>query len=82
LTTLLGSPSSEHMQTLHSLYATQIATIIWTQEAVQGSDSRRSVVIGLALSKMEGLESNEMAQKEKELFQGVMAMIYHLLRST
>jgi len=39
-------------------------------------------VIGIALSKMEGLESNEMAQQEKELFQGVMTMIYDLLRST
>jgi len=79
LTPLLGSASSEHMQVLHSLYVAQIATIIWTEGAKLGLDDRRSVIVGLALAKWEGPESNEGGRQEKDLFQGVMAMVYDLL---
>lgn len=45
-----------------------------------GQDDRRSVIVGLALAKTEGLEANERERQEKELFQGVMAVVYDLLR--
>ncbi len=56
----------------------QIATIIWTEGAKIGLDDRRSVIVGLALAKWEGPEANE-GRQEKDLFQGVMAMVYDLL---
>lgn len=81
LTTLLGSASSEHIQALYSLYAAQIATIIWTEEEKTGLDSRKSVVVCLALSKVDG-EAEEVKLLEKEVFQGVMTMIYELMESS
>lgn len=77
LTSLLGSAPSEHLQTLYSLYASQIATIVWTEEAQHGLDGqRRSVVVGLALYRHEGDGDGE-----REVFEGVMSMIYDLLKS-
>ncbi|KAG2349786.1 hypothetical protein BDR05DRAFT_986195 [Suillus weaverae] len=63
LTPLLGGASSEHLQTLHSLYAAQIATIIWVKEAKKMAVDRRSIIIGIALRK-EG--------DERKTFHGVM----------
>lgn len=78
MTSLLGSAPSEHLQTLHTLYASQIATIVWTEEAQHGLDGqRRSVVVGLSLGKQEGD-----ANGEREVFEGVMSMVYDLLRSS
>jgi hypothetical protein len=79
LTNLLGSAPSDHTQVLHSLYAAQIATIIWTEEAKIGLD-RKSVVVGLALSRVDG-QTDEITLVEKELFQDVMTMIYDLVKS-
>ncbi|PPR03619.1 hypothetical protein CVT24_007736 [Panaeolus cyanescens] len=74
LTPLLGSASSEDLQTLHSLYAAQIATIIWTDELNRkGDDSRRSVVVGLALAKVDDDE------KIREVFQSIMSMLLEVL---
>ncbi|KAH9484365.1 hypothetical protein JR316_0003846 [Psilocybe cubensis] len=79
LTPLLGSAPSPHQQTLHSLYASQIATIVWTEEALLGLERlRRSVVVGLALCQRQGEDD---PQGEQEVFQGVMSMLYDLLRS-
>jgi len=80
LSTLLGTAPSEHTQVLHSLYAAQIATIIWTEEAKIGLDGRKNIVVGLALSKVDG-EVDEVNLLEKTLFQGVMTLIYELLKS-
>ncbi|KAG6810188.1 hypothetical protein H0H92_012952 [Tricholoma furcatifolium] len=74
LTPLLGSSPSEHMHTLHSLYAAQIATIVWAQGALQ--IPRRSVVVGLALKKTDG---QGVTEQEKDLFQGVMTTLQELL---
>jgi len=64
------------MQTLHSLYAAQIATIVWTA----GSDGplevdRRNVVVGIALRKSDGADGDGLSQQEKEVFVGVMDML-------
>ena len=81
LTYLLGGSSSEHMQTLHSLYAAQIATIIWTHESQTALEaSRRSIVVGVALC---GRDSDANADKrERAVFEGVMTMLQELLLST
>ncbi|KAF5330922.1 hypothetical protein D9619_005435 [Psilocybe cf. subviscida] len=82
LTPLLGSAPSAHMQTLHSLYASQIATIIWTEGSQHGLESsRKSVVVGLALAKTPDSEAGSTGQVERDLFEGVMRMVYDLLRS-
>ncbi|KIM87168.1 hypothetical protein PILCRDRAFT_815633 [Piloderma croceum F 1598] len=75
LTPLFGSAPSERMQTLHSLYAAQIATIIWTAESDGPLEvDRRSVVVGIALRKFDGA-SDELSQEEREVFRGVMDML-------
>ncbi|KIK49199.1 hypothetical protein CY34DRAFT_797138 [Suillus luteus UH-Slu-Lm8-n1] len=70
LTPLLGGASSEHLQTLHSLYAAQIATIIWVEEAKKMAVDRRSVVVGIALRDAD----------ERKIFHGVMDYIGRLIR--
>lgn len=79
LTTLLGSAPSEYMHNLYSLYASQIATIIWTMES-EGSlvSSRRSVVVGLALRKSDGTSSMGVTERERSVFHGVMTMLSDL----
>ena len=75
LTPLLGSAASEHLQTLHGLYVSQIASIIWAHDAQTGADDmRRSVVVGLALAKRaDGEESVTTA--ERETFEGIMKLV-------
>jgi proteasome assembly chaperone 3 len=79
LTTLLGRAPSEHMHTLYSLYASQIATIIWTLES-EGplQASRRSVVVGLALQKSDRTNDIGLTEHESDTFHEVMAMLYEL----
>ncbi|TFK42514.1 hypothetical protein BDQ12DRAFT_676335 [Crucibulum laeve] len=80
LTSLLGTAASQHMQTLHSLYAAQIATIVWTEKSQGGLEAlRRSVVVGLALKKSDGNEDTGVTQGEKTLFESVMEMLQDLL---
>ncbi|KDR81678.1 hypothetical protein GALMADRAFT_239794 [Galerina marginata CBS 339.88] len=82
LTSLLGSSPSAHLQTLHSLYASQIATIIWTEESKAGLEGlRRGVVVGLALHKLGENEETQGGQRGREVFEGVMSMLYDLLKS-
>ncbi|KAG2111644.1 uncharacterized protein F5147DRAFT_633077 [Suillus discolor] len=71
LTPLLGGASSEHLQTLHSLYAAQIATIIWVEEAKKMAVNRRSVVVGIALHR---------DADERNTFHGVMNHLYRLVK--
>jgi proteasome assembly chaperone 3 len=79
LTPLFGSAPSEHQQPLYALYASQIATIFWRHESQRGLESsRRSVVVGLALSKLDSHEGH--MQAERETFEGVMKMLHDLLR--
>ncbi|KAF9227688.1 hypothetical protein BS17DRAFT_774160 [Gyrodon lividus] len=73
LTPLFGSAPSEHMQTLHSLYAAQIATLIWLadDEELMGSD-RRSVIVGVALRKSKNVSEEELNKEERQVFHGIM----------
>jgi len=81
LTYLLGGSSSEHMQTLHSLYAAQIATILWTHESQTALEpSRRSIVVGVALRGRDG--DADADKRERAVFEGVMSMLQELLLNT
>ncbi|KAH7922097.1 hypothetical protein BV22DRAFT_1106803 [Leucogyrophana mollusca] len=80
LTPLLGNAPSEHMQTLHSLYAAQAATLIWIAESEKylGSD-RRSVIVGIALRKSEGESSGGLSEHDRIVFRGVMDLLQSAL---
>ncbi|KZT09517.1 uncharacterized protein LAESUDRAFT_674244 [Laetiporus sulphureus 93-53] len=81
LTPLLGNAPSEHMQALHSLYASQIATIIWASEAEGTLEvERRGVVVGLALRKTDEAEGMGLSKHEREVFYGIMDMVDELAR--
>lgn len=80
LTPLLGSASSEHLQTLHSLYASQIATLAWAYEPPSTADlGRKSVVVGLALKKVESGDDG-LSEDEKTTFRGIMALVQDMLK--
>ncbi|KAH8833680.1 hypothetical protein DL96DRAFT_1577967 [Flagelloscypha sp. PMI_526] len=75
ITPLLSSAPSEDIQTLHNLYAAQIATLIWTAEAENHVDVRRPLVLGIALRK-----SNSSGHElNPEIFGGIMKMVSEVL---
>ena len=80
LTPLLGAPQSEHLDTLHSLYASSVATLVWTHEAARtlGAE-RRAVVIGIALRKGDEASGGELSEHERKVFFGVMERLRELL---
>lgn len=79
LTSLLGNAPSEHMRTLHALYAAQIATIVWTEESKGPLDvARRGVVVGLAFRQSDAGDIG-LSESEKIVFLGVMSMLQELL---
>lgn len=78
---LLGVAPSGHLQTLYSLYAAQVATLVWMSGA-DGSigDNRRAVILGIALKSMGGAESGgSVSEQERQVFLGVMRTIRDLL---
>ena len=81
LTPLLGSAPSERTQTLQSLYASQIATLVWTlEEASVLEADRRAVVVGIALAKTSvESQSAELGVQDQVVFYGVMEMVKELL---
>ncbi|KAF8844460.1 hypothetical protein BDN67DRAFT_962811 [Paxillus ammoniavirescens] len=82
LTPLFGSAPSEHMQTLHSLYAAQIATLVWLaeDEELLGGD-RRSVVVGIALQKATSARGEDVNEEERNAYYGIMGALRMLLMS-
>ena len=82
LVPLLGAPSSEHLEALHSLYASSAATLVWTHEANGPlGGERRPVVVGIALKKSDGPAAEGSSEHERKVFFGVMKMIGELLAS-
>lgn len=81
LVPLLGSAPSERIQTLHSLYASQIATLVWTlEEASVLEADRRPVVVGIALAKTTGSAvSSELSPHDRAVYHGVMEMVRELV---
>ena len=81
LTPLLGSAPTDHLRTLYALYASQVATIVWTAEAGGLMDERRrSVIVGLALKKSGEEEDQGLSIAEKETFHQVMGMVRDLVK--
>ena len=82
LTPLLGVAQSEHLETLHSIYASSIATLVWTYEA-EGSlgGDRRAIVVGVALKKSGDVASDTvgLTEHERTVFFGVMEVLRELL---
>jgi len=76
---LLGSAPSEHLQTLHSLYVTQIATLVWISEPETTTGSgKKGVVVGLALKEQEVGE--ELSENERDVFHGIMSLVRDMLK--
>ena len=81
LTPLLGSAPTDHLRTLYTLYASQVATMIWVAEASGAMDERRcSVILGLALKKSGGEEDQGLSEAERETFHQVMGMVGDLVK--
>ncbi|KAJ7219346.1 hypothetical protein GGX14DRAFT_516397 [Mycena pura] len=79
LTPLLGRAPSPHIQTLHSLYAAQIATILWTARSSNPLEvSRKSVVVGIALRRSDAHDDQGLTEYERSVFAGVMSMVLEL----
>ncbi|KIJ24752.1 hypothetical protein M422DRAFT_178546 [Sphaerobolus stellatus SS14] len=76
LTPLVGSAPSEQLQTLHSLYASQAATLVWLYTEARGGQ-RKPVVVGIALRKGHAETWDE--DKQRKTFHGVMEMLQELL---
>ncbi|OXH26725.1 hypothetical protein J008_04966 [Cryptococcus neoformans] len=78
LTPLLGSPPQ---QTLHELYVSQIATLVWWALQTSGQ-ARRHVVVGLAL-KQDGrrardeddVDDEALVESERERYAVIMDMV-------
>ncbi|KAJ7774919.1 hypothetical protein B0H16DRAFT_1408037 [Mycena metata] len=80
LTPLLGNAPSQHLQTLHSLYAAQIATILWTTGSTNPLQvSRKPVIVGIALRKSEAQNDEGLTENERSVFVGVMSMVFQLV---
>ncbi|EJU06472.1 hypothetical protein DACRYDRAFT_103418 [Dacryopinax primogenitus] len=73
LTPLFGAAPSEHLHDLYSLYASQVAVLLWTSE---GGGGRKPVVVGVALQRQkEGEEGSGLTDRERKTFEGVMRMV-------
>ncbi|KAH0827178.1 hypothetical protein J3R83DRAFT_4870 [Lanmaoa asiatica] len=76
LTPIFGSAPSAHMQTLYSLYAAQIATLVWL--AIGGEP--RSVVVGIALQRSNRRTEGELGKEEQQTFHAVMEALQVILK--
>lgn len=77
LTPLLGNAPSEHIRTLHSLYASQAASLVWASDTSGLLEvERKDVVVGVALHRHVGTTfEGSPTEHEREVFHGVMAMV-------
>jgi len=80
LTALLGQPPPD-LHAVYHLYASQIATILWTHEGENAL--RRPVVVGVALKRNGPADIEEdggaLSQADRDLFAEVMTMVKELL---
>ncbi|KAI6028701.1 hypothetical protein F5J12DRAFT_807098 [Pisolithus orientalis] len=79
LTLLFGSASSEHLRSLHSLYAAQIATLAWCAEGQAPGPGRRSVIVGIALKQSVQTVEEGFDEHERKTFQGIMQALATML---
>lgn len=64
------------MQTLYSLYAAQIATLIWL--AIGGEP--RGVVVGIALQRSKEHEEGGLGEEDQQTFREVLGALRTILR--
>ncbi|KAF9500418.1 hypothetical protein BDN71DRAFT_1440468 [Pleurotus eryngii] len=81
LTPLMGSTQSDHMHTLNSLYASQIATLVWLAEEEALRPIRRNVVVGLALRRTDSETIPALVDVEKRTFIQIMGVVGEALAS-
>ncbi|KAG7092570.1 hypothetical protein E1B28_008918 [Marasmius oreades] len=81
LTSLLGHAPSEYRHTLHNLYASQIASLIWNMAPEDPtSQARKTIIVGIALQKSKtNDDTSSPTETEKETFTGVMRTVQELL---
>jgi len=78
LSRLFGTTPSDEDDLLYSLYASQIATIVWTNDGEDAIGERRNVIVGLALRRKAPQERIP-AEDNRELYMEVMGMVLELL---
>ncbi|KAI6036280.1 hypothetical protein BKA83DRAFT_107883 [Pisolithus microcarpus] len=78
---LFGSASSEHLRSLHSLYAAQVATLIWCAggHTLGGSD-RRSVIVGIALRRSTPTVEEGFDEHERKTFHETVRVLASMLK--
>lgn len=77
----MGSAQSDHMHTLNSLYASQIATLVWLAEEEALRPTRRNVVVGLALRRTDSETMPALVDVEKRTFVQIMGAVREALAS-
>ena len=75
---LFGTAPSPGEAVLYALYASDIATILWT--TLEGMGLRRNVVVGVALKPRASDGAQELSM-EKSIYKGIINMIIKLLDS-
>ena len=83
LVPLLGSAPSDDRATLHSLYASQIATIVWRNtEGTTANDASttKRVVVGIAL-KEAGRQQSGLTDSARNTFLCIMKMVTDLTKA-
>ncbi|KAI6045744.1 hypothetical protein EDC04DRAFT_2598660 [Pisolithus marmoratus] len=82
LTPLFGSASSEHLRSLHSLYAAQIATLVWcTEGQAPGGANHRSVIVGIAIRQSTETMEEGFGEHERKTFEGTMQALANMLNN-
>ena len=78
----LGTASTEHIRTLHSLYASQAATLVWASSETAGllEVDRKDVVVGIALRRDNRTHSGSgLTEYERRMFHGIMGLVKEVL---
>lgn len=81
LTNLLGIAPSEHLQILHSLYASYAATLTWMIEEAHGQQ-RVPVIVGVALKKVSEQEERSVFLEITRSLKQLLATRYSSLNSS
>ena len=74
---ILGGTSSETAATLHALFASHIATLLWSlSEQNRFGGDRRSIIVGIALKQSQQAQNEGgLSEEAKSTFKAVMRMI-------
>ncbi|KLO14500.1 hypothetical protein SCHPADRAFT_851115 [Schizopora paradoxa] len=79
LSKVFGTAPSDEDDLLYSLYASQIATTVWTSNAEDAiGGERRNVMVGLSLRKK---MPNGDPEREREMYMQVIEMVMELLET-